>query len=135
MSALQIAQRWYDLKRPANTPLAIFTTDGTVDGKVAYIREANINHALRQKARAVYNISKEEELGCATSHSIRVGACVALHDANVSKTNIKHALRWNSNCFMTYLQNLPRQAQHTARAVLDFHPDRLDIVPGAVATA
>jgi hypothetical protein len=34
---------------------------------------------------------------------------------------------------LTYLQNLPCQAQCTSRAVTEFNPNWLDIIPGAMA--
>jgi hypothetical protein len=130
---LRIARRWKELKLPVDHPLAVYTTDGTASGEVKFIRETNINTALQQAARQVYNITKKEDLGRFTSHSIRVGACVALHAANVSSLNIQHALRWKSDSFLTYLRNLPCQAQRTARAVVEFNPNRLNLVPGAAA--
>ena len=129
---LRIAARWNALGLPKEHPLAVFTTDGTVKGKIKLIREANINAALRNAARNVYNV-RGEELERFTSHSIRVGACVALHAANVSALNIQHALRWQSDAFLIYLRNLPCQAQRTARAVVEFNPHCLNLMPGAPA--
>jgi hypothetical protein len=61
----------------------------------------------------VYHITSanDDDLGHFTSHSIHVGACVALHAVNISSLNIKHALQWKSDSFLTYLRNLPCQAQ------------------------
>ena len=69
----------------------VYTTDGTINGKTKFIRESNINAALRNAARNVYNVTGDD-LARFTSHSIRVGACVALHAANISALNIQHAL-------------------------------------------
>jgi len=68
-----------------------------------------------------------------TSHLIRVGACVALHVANITSLNIQHALHWRSDSFWNYLRNLPGQAQHTAHAVTDFNPTCLNIIPVTAA--
>jgi hypothetical protein len=130
---LRIAQRWKDLRLPDNHPLAVYTTDGTATGSVKLIRESNINTALQQAARRVYHITNDDNLGRFTSHSIRVGACVALHATDISSLDIKHALRWKSDSFLTYLRNLPCQAQRSARAVVNFNPHRLDLVPGTAA--
>jgi hypothetical protein len=130
---LRIAQRWLDLKLPPMHPLAVYTADGKSNGRVQLIRESNINAALQSAAKTVYNITKQEELSRFTSHSIRVGACVALHAAGIDPLDIKHALRWKSDSFLTYLRNLPCQAQRTSRAVTEFNPNRLDIIPGAAA--
>jgi hypothetical protein len=89
---LRIAQHWKDLRLPDNHPLVVYTTDGTATGSVKLIRESNINTTLQQAARGVYQITNDDDLGCFTSHSIRVGACVALHAADISSLDIKHAL-------------------------------------------
>jgi hypothetical protein len=121
---LRIAQRWVDLNLPPMHPL---------NGRVQLIRESNINAALQSAAKTVYNITKQEELSHFTSHSIHVGACVALHLAGINPLDIKHALCWKSDSFLTCLRNLPCQAQRTSRAVTEFNPNRVDIIPGAAA--
>jgi len=130
---LRIAQRWVDFNLPEDHPLAVFSSDGTPSGDVKYITDRHINTALRRAAKAVYNITAKKELERFSSHSIRVGACVALHAANISATNIQHALRWRSDSFWLYLRNLPCQAGHTSRAVVNFNVNCLNIVPTAVA--
>jgi hypothetical protein len=81
---LRIVQRWRDLKLPADHPLAVFTDDGLATGTAQFITEKHINAALQTAAREVYNITKPDELARFTSHSIRVGACVSLHAADIS---------------------------------------------------
>jgi hypothetical protein len=130
---LCIAQRWVDLKLPPMHPLVVYTADGKSNGRVQLICESNINAALQSAAKTMYNITKQQELSHFTSHSIRVGTCIALHVAGIDPLNIKHALRWKSDSFLTYLRNLPCQAQRTSRAVTEFNPNRLDIIPGAAA--
>jgi hypothetical protein len=132
---IRIMKRFEDLGCDKDTmPLAVFTSNGLADGDVTLVRDNHIVHHLQTAAKAVYNIKDPDELKRFSSHSIRVGACVALHAAGVSKMDIKHALRWKSNCFMMYLRDLPCQAQRMTVAVLNFSPDRLDIIPHA-ATA
>ena len=126
---LRITQRWCDLHLPTNQPLSCFTDDGTVDGNVRNICASHIARALQAAARAAHGITSPELLARFTSHSFRVGACVALHAAGISALNIKHALRWKSEAFMEYLRNLPLQAQRNSRAVTDFNPMILDITP------
>jgi hypothetical protein len=126
---LRITQRWSDLHLPTNQPLSCFTVDGTVDGNVHNICASHIERGLQAAARAVHDVKVAEDLARFTSHSIRVGACVALHAAGISALNIKHALRWKSEAFMEYLRNLPLQAQRNSRAVTNFNPTRLDITP------
>jgi hypothetical protein len=82
-------------------PLAVYTADGKSNERVQLIRESNINAALQSAAKTVYNITKQEELSRFTPHSIRVGACFALHAAGIDPLNIKHALCWKSDSFLT----------------------------------
>ena len=129
---LRIAERWNALGLPKEHPLAVYATDGTANGETKLIRESNINAALRNAASNVHGV-KGDDLDRFTSHSTRVGACVALHAANISALNIQHALRWKSDAFLIYLRNLPCQAQRTARAVVEFNPHCLNLAPGAPA--
>jgi hypothetical protein len=126
---LRILQRWSDLGLDDTHPLAVFTASGLASSPIQFIRPLHINAALRQAATAVYNVTDASELARFSSHSIRVGACVALHAAGVSKLNIKFALRWKSDSFYTYLRNLPCQAAQTAAAVINFLPHRFTLVP------
>lgn len=128
---LRIAQRWVDLKLPRDHPLAVFTTDGTATGEVDFIRSTHINDALRSAATKVYNVTAPADLARFSSHSVRVGACVALHAAGIQQQDIKFALRWKSDSFYTYLRNLPCQASRTAAAVLNFDPQRFTLIPNA----
>lgn len=132
---LRIAQRWVDLNLPRDHPLAVFTDDGTVTGHVDFIRAPHINDALRNAASTVYNITATADLARFSSHSIRVGACVALHAAGIQQQDIKFALRWKSDSFYTYLRNLPCQASRTAAAVLNFDPQRFTLIPNSCTNA
>ena len=54
------------------------------------------------------------ELSLISTHSLRVYACVLLHEAGKDGPYIKLRLRWLSNCFEVYLRNTPRiRNQHT----------------------
>jgi hypothetical protein len=126
---LRIVVRWQTLGLGDDHPLAVFTDSGLADGRVQFIRPTHINASLRLAAREVYNIDDEEALARFTSHSVRVGACVALHAAGISQMDIKFALRWRSDTFQTYLRNLPCQAARTHVAVLTFNPNVFSLVP------
>lgn len=117
------------------TPLAVFSDNGSENGSAQFIRARHIKQFLQTTAKAVYNIKKPEDLARFTSHSLRVGACVALHSAGISELNIKHALRWRSDSFMEYLRDVPRRAQQNSCAVLNFSPTRLDIIPSDLVSA
>jgi hypothetical protein len=126
---LRIVQRWADLKLSLLHPLAVFTDSGLASGKLDFIRPSHINNALRCAATAVYNITDPQALRRFSSHSIRVGACVALHAAGVQQQDIKFALRWKSDSFYAYLRNLPCQSARMADAVLHFDPNKFTLIP------
>jgi hypothetical protein len=126
---LRIVKRWADLGLDDLHPLAVFSDTGTASGNPVLINAKHINHSLQTAAKAVYNLTDPEAIGRFTSHSIRVGACVALHAAGVQFKEIKFALRWKSDSFYNYLRNLPCQSARMAAAVLNFNPDRFTLVP------
>jgi len=94
-----------------------------------FIRPTHINTALHSAATTVYNVMEPADLARFSSHSIRVGACVALHAAGIPQQEIKFALRWRSDSFYTYLRNLPGQAARTANAVVNFQTHRFTVIP------
>jgi hypothetical protein len=98
---------------------------GLASSKPVFIRPAHINAALRDTARHVYNIKDEEALSSFSSHSIRVGAYVALRAAGIS--NGYHvALRWKSDTFLHILAQLaaltPQLCISTRTSLLSFPP-------------
>jgi hypothetical protein len=50
-------------------------------------------------------------------HSIRVGACVALHAMGFGALEIQFLLRWRSTAFMVYLRNIAILAVRHHRAL------------------
>ena len=66
------------------------------------------------------NISNEE-LKLISTHSIRVFACVLLHEAGKDGPFIKLRLRWLSNCFEVYLRNTETINSQHAFALNDIH--------------
>ena len=65
----------------------------------AYQKEYNSENAFAKTCNRVYNITDKKELAKFTYHSIRVGACVALHAAGEDGDLIKFWLRWRSDSF------------------------------------
>jgi hypothetical protein len=80
---LRIAARWVALKSDSQQFLAVFTDSGLASGTPQFIRPTHTNEALRDAARHIY-ITDEESLARFSSHSIRVGACVAFHATGIS---------------------------------------------------
>jgi hypothetical protein len=130
---VRIIQCWADLKLDNEHPLAIFTGNGLASGNIEFICPEPINTALHDAAKAVYNVMDPAALARFSSHSIHVGACVALHAAGVQQQDIKFALWWKSDSFYAYLQNLPCQAACATNAIINFHPHQFTLVPNEQA--
>ena len=92
---------------PATYPIAIFKEK---TGTIKLITNKHVETFLQQLARYVYNITKKEDLARFTSHSIRVGACVVLHENNCTSEFIKVRLRWRSDAFLMYLRSTVKLA-------------------------
>jgi hypothetical protein len=121
-SAVRIIKRAIELDLDDEHPIGVFTDNGQVDGRRPFITDTHISDCLKRLAKLEYGITKTADLARYTSHSIRVGACVALHAAGIGKLDIQHALRWRSLTFWTYLRNLPTQAARCMTAIRDFDP-------------
>jgi hypothetical protein len=90
-------------------PLAVFWDAQSRSTK--YITADEVQELMRSVAAELYHINPDTTQGHTdlqrwSLHSLRVGACVLLYQAGFTETQIKHILRWKSNCFMDYLQNL-----------------------------
>lgn len=109
------------------SPLSVYQdSNGTIKSIVA----RDVTAALRQAAATVYKINPDTDSGKKTlslwsTHSIRVGACVALHVNGISGPEIKFLLRWNSDAFMDYLRNLGTLSLKQNAALNAHSPDAL----------
>jgi hypothetical protein len=129
---LRILKRWTDFSLGPNFPLAVFSDTGLSSGKPVLICSTHIKASLQHAATEVYGITDPAALSRFSAHSIRVGACVALHAAGIQQQDIKFALRWKSDSFYNYLRNLPCQSARMASAVINFNPNCFTLVPSPV---
>ena len=109
--ALSIVQLAIDLgaSRPTD-PLCLYKNN---NGIIQYLTGESITQYYRYVTRLVFPAVSDADLALVSTHSIRVTACVLLHEAGMDASYIKLRLRWKSNCFEVYLRNAPRiQAQH-----------------------
>lgn len=106
----RILQRASVLNIPNDVPLAWYA-DST---SIHLITDEDIARVLQAAALHAHGVTDPEELSRWTSHSIRVGACVALHESGASTTHIQNSLRWRSDTFKMYLRHTSLLAfQHT----------------------
>ena len=117
-AGLRIIRRARTLDLPADHPAAVFTPSGlATPSDVLVMCASDVCESLRTTARRLYNITDPTELALFSCHSIRVGACVALHANGAIEMQIKFALRWRSNSFWMYLRNVPLAASQTNRLI------------------
>jgi hypothetical protein len=86
------------------------------------ITDNDISKVLQEAAAKTYDVSDPDALAKWTSHSIRVGACVSLHETGALPDFIKNRLRWRSDAFLMYLRNTPQLAKKHSR-LLGSDPD------------
>lgn len=106
---------------PSVTPLSVYWWPST--SSVKLITATDIESFMRRLACAVYHlhpVRDAKDISRWSSHSLRVGACVALHAMGFSALDIQWILRWRSTAFMVYLRNVAilaiRQYQALDRA-------------------
>ena len=112
----------HDLRlRPNATPLSVYWSVTHACAKL--ISSDDIERFMRRLASEVYHLDPvrdAKDLSRWSSHSLRVGACVALHAMGFSTLDIQWILRWRSTAFMVYLRNVAilsiRQYQALDRA-------------------
>jgi len=125
---LRICSRTARLGIPPESPIAAFRL-----GKVTqYISDLHIDKVLRSAAQTLYGLTSKTDIARFSSHSIRVGACVALHEAGMDETFIQHRLRWKSNTWKMYLRNTFGLASHHSRAFLPGTTNSPPTVPEAL---
>ena len=93
--------------------------DGS-SSSVHLVTATDIEDFMRSLAVTVHHfhpIKDKKELQKWSSHSLRVGACVALHAMGFSPLDIQWLLRWRSMAFMAYLRNNAGLADRHHRAL------------------
>ena len=111
MCAVSAARRIYEravrLKVSAEEPIAVYVQDK----KVVHMTQREVEVEMQSCAKKLYNLTSKEDLGRYTAHSVRVGACVALHAAGASVMTIQFRLRWRSDKFKNYLRQVNQLAE------------------------
>ena len=98
------------LKQPSDLPFAIYKT---LAGKVKYLTARALTNYLRKIAREVHPSWTEAEINRISAHSLRVWACMLLHEAGKDGDYIRKRLRWLSEAYRVYLRDSPTLAsQH-----------------------
>ena len=104
--------------RADSTPLSVYFDP--VSQMVRLITATDIEFFIRRLAVEVYHLHPVRDIEHIRrwgTHSLRVGACVALHAMGFSALDIQWILRWRSLAFMTYLRNVALLANRQVRAL------------------
>jgi hypothetical protein len=91
------------------------------DGSVVYLTGDAITDYYRFITKLVMPNISDAELSLISTHSLRVTACVLLHEAGKDGSYIKLRLRWLSNCFEIYLRNTKKITEQHASALEEVH--------------
>jgi hypothetical protein len=111
--------------RSNSTPLSVYWSYRS--GCVKLVAADDIERFMRHLAACVYHLDPTrdaKDLSRWSSHSLRVGACVALHAMGFSAVDIQWILRWRSQAFMVYLRNMAILAIRQYQAL-----DRASVLP------
>ena len=111
---IRIRDRTIRLGVPPELPLAAFTNK---QGYSQYIDDFHVTQMLELLAKTFFYISQTSDLARFTCHSIRVGACILLHETGQSPDFIKSRLKWCSDAYQMYLRNTPKLALLHTQAI------------------
>jgi len=114
--ALRIRNRAMLADMPPDHPLGVFVEHASTTPRLRCVTANDIDTCLRASAMRVFDLNpknKEDKelLTKWSSHSTRVGACVALHLAGADKTMLMFRLRWMSDAHMVYLRDIQQLSQ------------------------
>ena len=128
---LQMIDRAHTLGQPDHLPLAVYRDDK--DSKVKYLTGDKFQEYLRSIVLEIMPGISAEDLKLYSTHSVRVTACVNLHEAGKDGTYIKLRIRWKSDCFEIYLRNTAAiRFQHAqAMALSNEEIDRMRVTAPA----
>jgi hypothetical protein len=101
-------KRAADLNQQDDLPLSVYPDK---NGKVVYITADTLTAYIQEVALAVHQNISREDLMKFLCHSIRVWACLLLHEAGKKGSYIRKRLRWLSDCYIVYLHDTQVMAQ------------------------
>ena len=108
----QLMDRAKALGQPDDKPLAVYLDEK--DGVVKYLTSKVMTEYFREVAMVCMPGITAEDLSRYSAHSLRVTACVNLHEAGKDGSYIRLRLRWKSECYNVYLRNTQKiSEQHT----------------------
>eukprot|EP00957_Ditylum_brightwellii_P110668 8440108-Ditylum_brightwellii.AAC.1 len=102
-AGLRIRRRAQILKIKSDTTSAVYRS--LKGDRLEDITDKQIDSVLQSVAKSLYNLTNLEKSRRFSSHFIRVGACVLLHNSGKDGKFIKLRLHWKPDTFRLYLGN------------------------------
>ncbi|EJK66882.1 hypothetical protein THAOC_12149 [Thalassiosira oceanica] len=124
MGAVDTARR---LGQGDEDPLAVYARG---DQKL-FVTGDDITSYIRMVTRLVFPDISETQLALLSSHSLRVTACVLLHEEGKDGSYIKLRLRWLSDCYTIYLRNSEIIVAQHDEALKPFYARLSEIIAAA----
>ncbi|EJK58890.1 hypothetical protein THAOC_20950 [Thalassiosira oceanica] len=124
MGAVDTARR---LGQGDEDPLAVYNRGG----QTHFVTGDDITSYICMVTRLVFPDISEAQLALLSSHSLRVTACVLLHEEGKDGSYIKLRLRWLSDCYTIYLRNSEIIVAQHDEALKPFYARLTEIVAAA----
>jgi hypothetical protein len=102
LSAMQLALRARRLNQLDDIPVAVYKTK---KGKITYLTGNKIAKLLQKAIKKVRPDTTPDKLKQYSTHSLRVWACILLHEAKKLSDYIKKRLRWLGDSFRMYVRD------------------------------
>ena len=119
----QMVQRKRRLGHSMDLPLTVYKNK---KGQIKYLTGTILTNMIRKAVKRAYPEISREELMLYSAHSIRVWACVLLHETGKLPDFIKKRLRWLGESYRVYLRDTEKtRSQHvealskSSQAVMD----------------
>ena len=112
-------------------PLCVYQDEKSED--VLFLTGTKMTEYYRFILKLVQPSVTDEELSLISTHSLRVYACVLLHEAGKDGPYIKIRLRWLSDCYVVYLRNTDTIRLQHNEAMTGSHAMMAKLVVDAIA--
>ena len=117
------------LSHPMDLPFTIYANK---NGDIKYLTGSKLTEVIR---RAVINVYPYMPMNIAmlySCHSIRIWACVLLHEAGMSPDLIKKRLRWLGESYRVYLRDTPKIGHQHNEALADSSQAIIDLIEAVI---
>jgi hypothetical protein len=122
---MQLVLQARRLNQPDDMPIAVYKTK---KGKVIYLTCNKIAKLLQKTVKKVRPATTLDKLKRYSAHSLRVWACVLLHEAGKLLDYIKKRIRWLGDSFRMYLRDTAIIQHQHVNALLAALQEVMDLI-------